>query len=130
MVTNGRVIHVMGHGAQAPMFVLSGEVCTHQGLKARLPAPWWVQNRGGSGRGAQEAKITSAKAEMLQGQRGTRRKMCDLPSARMGFSRGPLKGNRRGHPHVTFSSNKIKVRTSRMIDKVPKGVLEVTIPLY
>lgn len=49
MVTNGRVIHMMGHGTQAPMFVLSGEVCTHQGLKAQLPAPWWVQNRGGSG---------------------------------------------------------------------------------
>lgn len=32
-------------------------------------------------------------------------------------------------PGVIFTNNEIKVGTSRMIDKVPKGALEISIPL-
>lgn len=40
MVTNGHVIHMMGHATQALVFVLSGEVCANQSLKAQQLA-WW-----------------------------------------------------------------------------------------
>lgn len=42
MVTNGHVIHMTGHATQALVFVLSQEVCAHQGLKAQPLAWWWI----------------------------------------------------------------------------------------
>lgn len=74
---------------------------------------------------------TLAKVRVCQGQLRTSVEKHDLQSAWADFSRGHLRGNRQPPPLPPMSSlNIMKGRTSRMMDKVPKRALEITIPLY
>lgn len=108
MVTNGHVIHIMGHATQALGVCASQEVPANQGLK-HSSVLGGALRKGGQGYawGSRE-KDTGGK---------------DPPWPKH-------KSHPHSHARAHVSSLKIKVRTSRMIDKVPKGALEITMPLY
>lgn len=129
MVTNGHVIHVMGRATEPLVCALhQRSVQIRACSKFRKGARgWW---RGIVAGRIKRESSTLAKVRVCQGQLRTSMEMHDLQSAWADISRGHLKDNR--HPPLPpmSSLNIMKGRTSRMMDKVPKRALEITVPLY
>lgn len=96
MVTNGHVIHIMGHATQALGVCASQEVCANQGLKhsSLLGGALRKDVRGGRG-GVVGRRMQEGKIHLGQ---STKALLAPMSSLKI-----------------------IKVRTSRMIGKGPKG---------
>lgn len=119
MVTNGHVIHMMGHATQALRVRVSQEVHANQGLKhsSLLSGEFKIGGQGrehsrekDSGRKVRLGQSRSSQDSLKPGERG---RIYSLP--RLASPRVTEKAVE-GVPHVTFQNSEIKIGTSRVID--------------